>query len=164
MITKGGDLMLFVGGKSIAYATNHTLSISADTKETSTKDSGGLWQTSEVGMLSWSCSSENLIGDPMAGIGYDELFQMMVARKPITGIFALEGNSTDFQEGKLGAAPANGWTAKASDGYTGQMVITSLEKNAPNGENATLKVDFQGVGELKKVAASRMAAPAVAKD
>ncbi len=67
-ITKGGDLMLFVGGKSIAYATNHTLSISADTKETSTKDSGGLWQTSEVGMLSWSCSSENLIGDPMAGI------------------------------------------------------------------------------------------------
>ena len=29
MITKGGDLMLFVGGKSIAYATNHTLSISA---------------------------------------------------------------------------------------------------------------------------------------
>jgi len=31
------------------------------------------------------------------------------------------------------------------------MVITSLEKNAPNGENATLKVDFTGIGELKKV-------------
>jgi len=73
-VTKGGDLMLFVNGKSIAFATNHTLSISADTKETSTKDSGGLWQTSEVGMLSWSCSSENLMGNPMAGIGYDELF------------------------------------------------------------------------------------------
>lgn len=118
-ITKGGDLMLFVGGKSIAYATNHTLSISADTKETSTKDSGGLWQTSEVGMLSWSCSSENLIGDPMAGIGYEELFDMMVARKPITGVFALEGSSTDYAEGKLGAAPTSGWTAKADDGYTG---------------------------------------------
>lgn len=151
MITKGGDLMLFVGGKSIAYATNHTLSISADTKETSTKDSGGLWQTSEVGMLSWSCSSENLIGDPMAGIGYDELFQMMVARKPITGVFGLEGDSANFEEGKLGAAPTAGWTAKANDGYTGQMIITSLEKNAPNGENATLKVDFTGVGELKPV-------------
>lgn len=151
MITKGGDLMLFVGGKSIAFATNHTLSISADTKETSTKDSGGLWQTSEVGMLSWSCSSENMIGNPMAGIGYDELFDMMVARKPITGVFALEGNSTDYAENKLGAAPTNGWTAKAEDGYTGQMVITSLEKNAPNGENATMKVDFQGIGELKKV-------------
>ena len=42
-IIKGGDLMLFVGGKSIGYATNHTLSINADTKETSTKDSGGKW-------------------------------------------------------------------------------------------------------------------------
>ena len=156
-VTKGGDLMLFVGGKSIAFATNHTLSISADTKETSTKDSGGLWQTSEVGMLSWSCSSENLMGNPMAGIGYDELFDMMVARKPITGVFALEGNSTDFAEGKLGAAPADGWTAKANDGYTGQMVITNLEKNAPNGENATLKVDFTGIGELKKVSGAKAA-------
>lgn len=156
-VTKGGDLMLFVGGKSIAFATNHTLSISADTKETSTKDSGGLWQTSEVGMLSWSCSSENLIGNPMAGIGYDELFNMMVARKPITGVFALEGNSTDYAEGKLGAAPTTGWTAKSGDGYTGQMVITSLEKNAPNGENATLKVDFTGVGELKKVSGAKAA-------
>lgn len=156
-VTKGGDLMLFVGGKSIAFATNHTLSISADTKETSTKDSGGLWQTSEVGMLSWSCSSENLIGNPMAGIGYDELFDMMVARKPITGVFALEGNSTDYAEGKLGAAPTTGWTAKSGDGYTGQMVITSLEKNAPNGENATLKVDFTGIGELKKVGGAKAA-------
>ena len=156
-VTKGGDLMLFVNGKSIAFATNHTLSISADTKETSTKDSGGLWQTSEVGMLSWSCSSENLVGNPMAGIGYDELFEMMVARKPITGVFALEGDSTDYAEGKLGAAPTAGWTAKSGDGYTGQMVITSLEKNAPNGENVTLKVDFTGIGELKKVNGTRAA-------
>lgn len=156
-VTKGGDLMLFVNGKSIAFATNHTLSISADTKETSTKDSGGLWQTSEVGMLSWSCSSENLMGNPMAGIGYDELFAMMIARKPITGVFALEGDSADFAEGKLGAAPTNGWSSKSGDGYTGQMVITSLEKNAPNGENATLKVDFQGVGELKKVSGAAKA-------
>lgn len=156
-VTKGGDLMLFVNGKSIAFATNHTLSISADTKETSTKDSGGLWQTSEVGMLSWSCSSENLMGNPMAGIGYNELFAMMIARKPITGVFALEGDSADFAEGKLGAAPTNGWSAKSGDGYTGQMVITSLEKNAPNGENATLKVDFQGVGELKKVSGAAKA-------
>ena len=35
---------------------------------------------------------------------------------------------------------------------------------SPNGENATLKVDFQGVGELKKVSAARAAAPAVTKE
>ena len=150
-VIKGGDLMLFVNGKSIAFATNHTISINADTKETSTKDNGGFWQVSEVGMLSWTCTSENLMGDPMAGIGFDELFDIMIARKPVTGIFALEGNSTNFIDQKLGAAPTTGWTAKTDDGYTGQLIITSLEKNAPNGDNATMKVSFTGVGELKKV-------------
>lgn len=152
-VIKGSDLMLFVGGKSIAYATNHTLTISADTKETSSKDSGGKWQTSEVGVLSWSCSSENLCADTDAGIGFDELFEYMVARQPITGVFALEGNSTNLDGGKLDAVPDSGWTAKSGDGYTGQMIITNLEKNAPNGENATLKVDFTGVGALTKVTA-----------
>lgn len=153
-VIKGGDLMLFVGGKSIAYATSHTLTISADTKETSSKDSGGKWQTSEVGVLSWTCSSENLCGDTEAGIGFDELFEYMVARKPITGVFALEGDSTDYNDNKLDSVPTNGWKAKAGDGYTGQMIITNLEKNAPNGENATIKVDFTGVGALTKVANS----------
>lgn len=154
-VIKGGDLMLFVGGKSIAYATSHTLTISADTKETSSKDSGGKWQTSEVGVLSWTCSSENLCGDTEAGIGFDELFEYMVARKPITGVFALEGDSTDYEDNKLDSVPTNGWKAKAGDGYTGQMIITNLEKNAPNGENATIKVDFTGVGALTKVTATK---------
>jgi hypothetical protein len=37
------------------------------------------------------------------------------------------------------------------------MVITNLEMNAPNGENATMKVDFTGVGELKKVSGAKAA-------
>lgn len=152
-VIKGSDLMLFVEGKSIAYATNHTLTISADTKETSSKDSGGKWQTSEVGILSWTCSSENLYADTDAGIDFDQLFQYMVAREPITGVFALEGNSTNLEEGKLDEVPTSGWTAKANNGYTGKMIITNLEKNAPNGENATIKVDFTGVGALTKVTA-----------
>lgn len=150
-VIKGGDMMLFVGGKSIAFATNHTLSISADTKETSSKDSGGLWQTSEVGVLSWSCKSENLFGNEVEGIGYMELFDMFKARTPITGIFALEGNSTDYADNKLGEVPDDGWKPKAGDGLTGQMIITNLELNAPNGDNATFSVDFTGVGELKRV-------------
>lgn len=153
-VIKGSDMMLFVGGKSIAFATNHTLTISADTKETSSKDSGGKWQTSEVGTLSWTCSSENLCGNSTAGIGFDELFEYMVARKPITGVFALEGDSTNLEENKLDAVPTAGWKPKANDGYTGQMIITNLEKNAPNGDNATFKVDFTGVGALTKVAIS----------
>lgn len=149
--------MLFVNGKSIGFATSHTLSISAETKETTSKDSGGKWQSSEVGVLSWNCSSENLCADKAEGVGYDELFQMMIARKPITGVFALEGNSTDLAENKLDKVKTGGWTPKASDGLTGDMVITNLEKTATVNENATFKIDFQGVGELKKVGGSTSA-------
>ena len=152
-VIKGGDMMLFVGGKSIGFATSHTLSISADTKETSSKDSGGKWQTSEVGVLSWSAQSENLCADEVSGIGYDELFDYMIARKPIEGVFALEGNSTNLDENKLDKAPTSGWTPKTGNGYKGKMIITSLEKNAPNGENATFTVQFTGTGALTKVAA-----------
>ena len=42
-IIKGDDLMLFdAEGKSLAFATSHQLSISADAVETSSKD-GGVW-------------------------------------------------------------------------------------------------------------------------
>lgn len=158
-VIKGGDLMLFIESgngsslvkKSIAFATNHTLNISADTKETSSKDSGGVWQTSEIGILSWTVSSENLYADAGAGYGYDELFSMMVARKPIKVVFGIEGDSTDLNEGKLGQAPTGGWKPKAGSGYEGSVIITGLSQNAPNGDNATFTVDFTGVGELKKL-------------
>ena len=139
-IIKGGDMMLFVNGKSIGYATSHTLSLNADTKETSTKDSGGKWQTSEVGILSWSASSENLCSNDQEGVGYEDLVELYLTRATITGVFALEGNSTDLEDGKLDEVPDNGWTPKHSNGYTGKMIITSIELNASNGENATFSV------------------------
>lgn len=142
----GGDMMLFVKGKSIAMATNHTLSISAETKETSSKDSGGKWQTSEVGILSWTVSSENIYSAGEDGTGYDELFDLMVKREKITGVFSLKKEDQD-------SVPEGGWTAKGGEGYTGEVIITSLELNAPNGENATFTCEFTGVGELKKVTA-----------
>ena len=52
---KGGDMMLFLNSKSIAYATSHTLTISGDTQDTSNKDEGGGdWASSEIGKLSWT--------------------------------------------------------------------------------------------------------------
>lgn len=147
-VIKGGDMMLFVGGKSIGYATNHTLSISADTKETSTKDSGGKWQTSEVGILSWTASSENLMSNSQEGVGYKELVNYMINRTPVQGVFALEGNSTNLETAKLDNVPTGGWTPKNTNTLSGEMIITSVELNAPNGENATFTVNFTGNGAL----------------
>jgi len=47
--------------------------------------------------------------------------------------------------------PTGGWTPKALNGRKGKVIITSIEVNAPNGENATFTAQFTGVGELTKV-------------
>lgn len=163
---KGGDLMLFMNGKSIAYATNHTLNISAETVDTSNKDIGaGVWQSQEIGILSWTGTSENLYaidstGDSESGkIGntYETLFDAMVAKTPVDIVLATEGNSTNFADGKITnvytaeQTASNGYWTAGSPSYEGKAIITSLELNAPNGEDATFSVEFTGHGPLNKV-------------
>jgi hypothetical protein len=62
----------------------------------------------------------------------------------------LEGNSTDYAENKLDEVPTDGWTAVNAGTKTGKVIITSLEVNAPNGDNATFTCNFEGVGALVK--------------
>ena len=136
--------MLFVDGKSIAYATSHTLSISGDTQDTSNKDEGGgSWASSEVSILNWSASSDNLFSVDGQGNNFADLFDIMIAKTPVQAVFCLksEMNLTDV--------PTGGWTTSYPM-YQGNVVITSLEVNAPNGEYATFTAQFTGVGELKK--------------
>ena len=141
---KGGDMMLFVNGKSIAYATSHTLTISADTQDTSNKDEGGgNWSANEASTLSWSAQSENMYSLDGAGSNFDDLFDIMVAKTPVTATFSKKTETAVN-------VPESGWTASKPD-YEGKVVITSLELNAPNGEYATYTVQFTGIGALQKV-------------
>lgn len=143
MKVQGGDIMLFVDGKSIAYATSHTLEIQGETKDTSNKDEGaGGWSSNEVSILSWSATSDNLYSVDGEGNEFDDLFDLMVAKTPIDAVFAKKSQTaTDV--------PTGGWTAGAT-GYKGKVVINNLSLNAPNGEYATYSVQFQGVGALEK--------------
>lgn len=143
---KGGDLMLFVDSKSIAYATNHTLEINGETTDTSNKDEGGGdWASSEVSILSWNATSENLYSVDGKGDNFGDLFDLMIAKTPIDAVFSKKSEtSTDV--------PTDGWTPSVPK-YSGKVVITNLSLNAPNGEYATYSVQFQGVGALTKVTA-----------
>lgn len=152
-IIKGRNMMLFIsatetsGFKSIAQATNHTLTISADTSDISTKDIySGKWQSSEVNTLSWSCSSENLVCDDGEGATYEDLVDYMIKGTKIWGVF---GMRTGDYNGETNVT-TGGWTPLSTDGLKGQMIITNLVKNAPNGDNASFTVDFTGVGPLTK--------------
>ena len=91
----GSDLMLFIGTgsgqsityKSIAFATSHKLSMSAETVETSSKDSGGKWVSKAVRKLSWNMSTDNLFSLDGEGSTYDDLFDLMTGRKEIDVVF-----------------------------------------------------------------------------
>lgn len=141
---KGGDLMLFIDGKSIAYATSHTLTISGDTQDTSNKDEGGgNWASSEISRLNWSASSDNLYSVDGEGNNFADLFDAMITREPIDAVFCLKSQMN------LNDVPTGGWSTSVPS-YSGKVAITSLEVNAPNGEYATFTAQFTGVGELKK--------------
>ena len=146
-VINGSDLMLFITSgsttKSIAFATSHKLTISAETVETSSKASGGKWTNKAVRKLSWNTSTENLYSLSGAGASYDDLFKLMTDRTEIDIVFSLE---KDYAT-KADEVPTSGWTPSTNQ-YKGKAVITSLELNAPNGDNATFSASFEGVGAL----------------
>lgn len=78
-----------------------------------------------------------------AGSNFDDLFDIMVAKTPVTATFSKKTETSVN-------VPEGGWTASKPD-YEGKVVITSLELNAPNGEYATYTVQFTGIGALQKV-------------
>lgn len=142
---KGTDLMLFLNGRSIAYATNHTLDIDTETTDFSCKDEGAEgWNNQEVSLLNWTCTSENLYSVNGEGDNYIDLFDLMLERQPIDAVFckkAEQGNDV----------PVGGWTPESKP-FVGQVLITDLSLNAPHDDYATYSVTFEGYGELKDLA------------
>jgi len=142
-IIKGRDLMLFDNdGHSYAYATNHTLTITAETADISSKDHG-IWGGSEVSRYTWEITSENLYTTD----AYDDMFDTMLTGEPITVRFGLKSENDNTKSVADGDYAY--WTSGNSY-YEGNVVITSLVANANNGENATFSVTLTGSGSIKK--------------
>ena len=142
---EGSDLMIFVDNKSIALATSCKLGISVETVETSSKDSGGKWATKKAKKISWNLSTENLFAaESTEGSVFNDMFKKVVGTNEFEAIFTTANEAQDI-------VPEAGWTPKANTGYKGKVVITSMEVNAPNGDNATYSVSFEGTGPLEEI-------------
>lgn len=145
-VVKGSDLMIFKRTgqspafkyESLANATNCSISMSAGVLETSSKDSGK-WTDKQPGKLSWNGSSDNLY----VSEDFMKLYDAFVAREPLFIAFDLAQNA-DSDSGK----PSDGWQI-GNSGLEGFAIITALTANAPDGDNATYNVTFDGCGELK---------------
>ena len=134
--------MLFNNETSLAFATSHTLTISGNAIDISSKDHG-FWGASEIGNITWEITSENLFTEKY----YDQLFDAMINRTQLTVAFGFAsdwdvnghiGNNTQYDLDKSGLY------------YSGKAYVTSLTANANTGENATFSITLSGCGALTK--------------
>lgn len=147
-IVRGQELMLFYNKESIAFATSHTLTVTGNTADISSKDHGA-FAASTITSISWEVSSENLYTDDQ----YNKLFDLMVnKREPITIIFGHYSNDTELATLGIVDSEVASWTAPSASTvyYEGKAYLTSLTANAANGDNATFSVTLSGVGKLEQ--------------
>lgn len=154
-VIKGKKLMVFIKKentyKSIALSTNHTLTLSASTSDLAVKSKdqakGKSWTDSEINEMSWTVSSESLVGTG-EGQGFGDIMDLYLAGEKVELVF--DGVTSD-------GAPSGGFTPAGSgdefQGLKGQALITSLTLNAPLEDNSTYTVEFTGVGPLEKYTA-----------
>lgn len=146
-ILKGSKLMVFIDDKPIAFATSHSLSITMNTTEISTKDHGDF--PSVIGQsITWELTTENLYSDD----GQKALWDAMKDMQRVTVKFAQASNYENATSQKglpLEETDGGEWTPDAQKVIaSGKALITSLSVNAPAGDNATLSATFTGVGAL----------------
>jgi predicted secreted protein len=140
--------MVFMAGKSIAYATNHTLTIGSNSSEVSTKDDQqGIWQSAIVQKLNWSATTENMYSTDGSGAGFDDLFDAMISRQPVQIKFGMESTAAS---GNKGNVPTTGWTPVTSPMFSGNAMVTDLQWNNPNADNSAFTATFTGTGALVK--------------
>ena len=147
-IVRGQELMLFYNNESFAFATSHTLTVTGNTADISSKDHGA-FAASTITSISWELSSENLYTDDQ----YNKLFDLMVnKRQPISVVFGHYSNDTDLATMGIADSEVDSWTAPTGSTvyYEGKAYLTSLTANAANGDNATFSVTLSGVGKLEQ--------------
>ena len=152
-IIKGKKLMLFIekssgNFKSLGYATNHTLSTSANTVDVAHKDladaAGGRWEDQEIDTLNWTVTTENFYANDAEGVSFADLFGYYSAGTELSVKFAIADASTS-------GVPTGGWvptTTAGNDVLSGKVIITSIDMNAPVSDNASFSVTFTGKGAL----------------
>lgn len=141
-ITKGDQLMLFVGGKSIAFATAHTLTLTTNTTDIASKDHG-IYGAKDVSTITWEITTENLFAES----DYATLVDSMLAGQPVDVVFA---NAASWVKTGIDNSTKTWTPDSAGTQLSGKALITSLTANANTGENATFSATFTGVGAISK--------------
>lgn len=159
-IIKGSDLMIFLNGQPIGFAQSCEISMSAETSDTSNKDSGNGWSSASVTKRSWTASSDNLYAESVYSgeHTFNTLFTFYSNGTPVTLVWSPNQNAAKTTGRIPEVETASGWV-RVGTAYQGQAIITSLSASAANDDNATFSVEFTGVSPIT-VAAGSSSTPA----
>lgn len=145
----GKDILIFIGGKAIALTTDTTLSLKADTQDTSSKDDG-IDGEKEITQLNWSASNDSYYSadERTADVVGDDLMDAFWKREVVEVVVGTPTNKSDSE------VPTEGWTAPTiSGGWKGKAIITTFDLKATNGQKATCSLSLEGIGRLTKLGA-----------
>ena len=116
----------------VGRMTSASLSISMETRDTSTKDSAG-WRELLEGQKSWSLSGDGLVVYSLTGAdGFSDLYGYLNGRTNLYVKFGSVGTGEKV--------------------YSGRGFITSLDQEAGMEDNTTFSFSFEGTGALTEAA------------
>ena len=124
----------------VGFSTSCSLSLTADSIETSNKFSG-VWGSVLPGKISWSISTESLMSYAETGYGYffDKLTKREAFELRFGQVVSAEERDFDLNETKTF--------------YKGRAYCTQCSLSADNGGVASMSIEFAGEGPLEKVEA-----------
>ena len=151
MKVKGKALQMRANGQTIALSTSCSLNTTTQIVDSKTKDDA-VGPAGEFDFVDWNGSSENMVGyneDVTTELVYESLMELQLAGTVVE-------LSMDLVADYKGKVPTAGWSVdeagnKAYAAYGGRALIESVSLNAPVDGNATISVNFKGVGPLSKV-------------
>ena len=149
----GNYIMLFVydgtSYKSVAHASSHTLSITAESEDINTKDAGAARWT-EASEYSWQISVDSFYTSE----SYETFLSKIMdpENNELTVCFGIKNESIDSPAVNLNED--GNWTPKTGSVYYGTVTVTNLDWNADSGSKSTFSCTLQGKGPLSKTALS----------
>lgn len=148
---QGNDLMLFDSeGKSLAFATSHTLNMDVEMQDINDKDAGA-FGTQLPGKITWSISSDNIYSTDQ----YDTLSSILLGKEKIKVYFGLksgyEGSASFDPNAVVNDGTDGNWTPDSTSYVSyGYVYCNSLAVNAASGDRATFTANFTGVGPIQR--------------
>lgn len=131
----GSDLLVSIGGKAAGHCTTHTTTYNSETKDRAVKPastasaSAGLWKEKIVTGLSVQVKVEGLrfYADQESGM------KDLLAKWKVGAVVELKGFAR---------------SADASPYMSGNFILSTLEENAPAGDDTTYSATFDNSGEV----------------